>query len=369
MDVTLTPEQEEIRAAARRFLAKRCPIEHVRAMAGDPSGYDPSLWRQMAELGWTGLIVPDEHGGLGESFVDLCLLLEEQGRHLLPSPFLPTVALGAQTIARFGSPDQQADHLPAIAAGDRIVAIARAALWDSERTGISAERDRGGYVLRGEASLVDYAAAADVFVAIAELGGALSVFLVPAGTGGVSAQPILAADGVATCIVRFDGARLPEDAVLGKPGHGAPIARALASWGAVARCAELVGIGRRVLDMTVEYATDRVAFGKPIGTFQAVQHHLANMAVDVLTSGSITREAAWRVATGDPRAAESTSVAKAWTSDAIARVCALGHQVHGAIGFTKEHDLQLYTRRAKAAELAFGDAHYHRELVARQLGL
>lgn len=372
MDVTLTSEQEEICATARRFLAQRCPIAHVRAMAGHALGYDPSLWRQMSELGWLGLSVPDAHDGLGQSFVDLCLLIEQMGRHIVPSPFVSTVAVGAQAIARFGSADQQSRHLPAVAAGDRIIAIARTepgGSWDPSAVGVTATRDSGGYALEGVATLVDYAGVADVLVTIAELGGSLSAFLVPAGADGISTERLATLEGVASYRVLLDGARLSEDAVLGRPGQGEEIARAIAAWGTVARCAELVGIGQRVLDMTVEYATERVAFGQPIGSFQAVQHHCADMAVDVLSSGSITREAAWRVATGDPRAAETASIAKAWASDAIARVCALGHQVHGAIGFTAEHDLHLYSRRARAAELDFGDAAWHRAQLAAGFGL
>lgn len=372
MDVTLTEQQEEIRAAAARFLSDRCPLAHARAMAADDRGYDPRLWEQMAELGWLGLAVPDEYGGLGEGFLDLCLLIEEQGRHLVPSPFVTTVALGGQALARYATPDKRAEYLPAIADGQRIIGIARIGpdgSWDPKRVGVTATREQGGYTVDGAAAFVDYAGAADVFIAIAEMDGALTAFLVPATVDGIAAIVLDTNDGVRTHRVVFSQAQVSEDAVLGRVGQGDEIARALASWGAVARCAELVGIGRRVLEMTVAYATEREAFGSPIGTFQAIQHHCADMAVAVLSASSVAREAAWRVSADDAGADEAVHVAKAWASDAIAQVCALGHQVHGAIGFTAEHDLHLLTRRARGAELDFGDAGWHRSRLAARFGL
>ncbi len=372
MDVTLTPEQEEICAAARKLLAQRAGPAHVRALAGSARGYDPALWRQMAELGWLGLAVPDEHGGLGAGFVNLCLLVEEQGRAILPGPFLSTVVLGAQAIARFGSPEQQRAQLPAVADGERIIAVARTAPggdWEPTRVGVRAARDRDGYVLDGAAILVDYAHVADLVLVLARLDEALSAFLVPSGAAGMTVRAQHSIGDDRPHEVTFAGVQLSEDAVLGRPGQGEPIARALASWGAAARCAELVGIGQRVLEMTVEYATERTAFGAPIGTFQAVQHHCADMAAGVLASRAITREAVWRVAAGDADAEETVAVAKAWVSDAVARTSALGHQVHGAIGFTAEHDLHLFARRARVAELDFGDGAWHRAQVADQIGL
>ncbi len=372
MDVTLTPEQEEICAAARKLLARRAGPGHVRGLAGDARGYDPSLWREMAELGWLGLAVPEQHGGLGAGFIDLCLLVEEQGRAIVPGPFLSTVVLGARAIASFGSVAQQAAHLPAVAGGERIIAVARTAPggdWEPTAVAVTAARDRDGYLVDGAATLVDYAHVADLLLVVARLGDALSVFLVPAGTAGVAMRAEQSIGDDRPHEVTFTGVRLAEDAVLGRPRQGEPIARALAAWGAAARCAELVGIGQRVLEMTVDYAKERTAFGQPIGAFQAVQHHCADMAADILASRAITREAVWCVDAGDAAAGETVAVAKAWVSDAVARACALGHQVHGAIGFTAEHDLHLLARRARVAELDFGDGAWHRGQLADVIGL
>jgi len=371
MDLTPTEEHEQIRSAAREFLRAECPPAHVRAMEDDARGYSPELWAQMAGLGWLGLAVPEEHGGTGASYLDLCLLVEEQGRSLLPSPFVPTVVLAGQAIARFGSEAQRAEHLPAIANGGRVMGVARTspdASWNTGEVGVVVDRAGSGYVLDGAATLVEFANVADVLVVLAQHGGALEAFLVPGDAAGLITQPLRTLDFDNRHLVSFDRVRVSDDAVLGEPLGGAAIAEAIARWGTTARCAEMVGAAQRVLDMTVAYATDRIAFDRPIGSFQAIQHHCAEMAVDLLGARLVTWEAIWRVSEGLD-AEEAVSVAKTWVGDAVPRVCARGHQIHGAIGFTREHDLHLYTRRVRAAELDFGDAVWHRERVAQALGL
>jgi alkylation response protein AidB-like acyl-CoA dehydrogenase len=371
VDLTPTEEQEQIRAAAREFLQGECPPAHVRAMEDDERGYSPEVWVQMAELGWLGWVFPEEHGGGGASFLDLCLLVEEQGRSLLPSPFLPTVVLAGQAIGRFGSDEQRADHLPAIASGERVMGVARTgptASWVSSDVGVVFDRQGAGYVLEGAATLVEYANIADVLVVIAKHGDALGAFLVPGTAKGVIVESLRTVGADHRHRISFDGVRVSEDAVLGEPGRGVAIAESIARWGTAARCADMVGAAQHVLDMTVAYATERIAFDQPIGSFQAIQHHCAEMAVDLLGARLVTWEAIWRLSEGLD-AEEALSVAKTWVSDALPRLCARGHQIHGAIGFTREHELHLYMRHVRAAELDFGDAAWHRERVARALGL
>jgi alkylation response protein AidB-like acyl-CoA dehydrogenase len=371
MDLTPTEEQEQIRAAAREFLQGECSPAHVRSMEDDERGYSPEVWAQMAELGWLGWVFPEEHGGGGASFLDLCLLVEEQGRSLLPSPFLPTVVLAGQAIARFGSDSLRAEHLPAIASGEQVMGVARtgpAASWDTGDVGVVFDHQGADYVLEGAATLVEYANVADVLVVLARHGDALEAFLVPGDATGVIVEPLRTVAVDHRHCVSFDGVRVSEDAVLGEPGGGRTIAEAIARWGTAARCADMVGAAQQVLEMTVAYAKERVAFDQPIGSFQAIQHHCAEMAVDLLGARLVTWEAIWRLSEGLD-AEEALSVAKTWASDAVPRVCARGHQIHGAIGFTREHELHLYMRHVRAAELDFGDAAWHRERVAQTLGL
>lgn len=375
MDLRLSDEQELIKTTAREFLGSECPMAHVRAMEKDSRGYSPELWQKMAELGWMGLPFAEEHGGAGMSFLDLCILIEEQGRFLLPAPFFATVVLCGLPIARFGSEAQQNEHLEAIAAGGRVMTYAQAepgAPWGISGVEMTATADGDHYVLDGSKLFVPYAHEAHHLLVVARTGGSgedgLTLFLVDAASDGLTCRPLetIACDHQNE--VTFDGVRVPAADVLGRVDEGGPIARAIHEWGAAAQCAEILGGAEKVLERTVKYAGERVQFDRPIGTFQAVQHHCANMAVDVAGSRFLAYEAIWRLSEGLD-ASHQVSMAKSWVSDAYQRVCTLGHQVHGAIGFTEEDDLQLYSRHAKAAELAFGDGDYHCEQVARQLGL
>lgn len=372
MDLNLTEEQRLIRDAARDFLERECPSAHVRAMEKDQKGYSTDLWQAMAKLGWMGLALPEEYGGAESGFIELCVLIEEHGRSRCPSPFFSTV-LCSMAIVRFGNRKQQSELLPSIASGERILACADAGLvWDASGITLAARADGSDYVLDGTERFVAYAASADIFIIAARTGGrgekGITLFLVDAASHGIACEPLETIAGDRQYQLSFHGTRVPRSRVLGKVGKGWPIIELIRQWGAAARCAEMIGGAERVLEMTIEYAMVRQQFGKPIGSFQAIQHHCANMAVDVLSARFIAYEAIWRLSE-DIDAVAEVSMAKAWVSDAYQRICALGHQVHGAIGFTREHDLQLYTRNAKAAEVSFGDGDYHRESIARLLSL
>jgi len=319
MDLTLTEDQELIRRTAREFLAAHAAGASARAAAGDPAGWSSALWKEIVELGWTGLAFDSSLGG---GFLEACLLVEEFGRFAVPSPFATTVSCGMAV--------------------------------ESVREEITAGRIYTfASTVDGVADLVPYAADADGFVVAA----GDSVYLVDAAGVEVSRQDVVGLDP--RYRVRFPS--LPDSPL--------PVsAAAVRELGAAAVCAEMVGGAQAVLDRTVEYATQREQFGKPIGAFQAVQHHCANMAIDVLGSRFIAYEAIWRLGRGLPAATE-VAVAKSWVSEAYQRVCATGHQLHGAIGFTAEHDLHYYTRHAISTALAFGDADTHTEALAQQLGI
>ena len=374
MDLGLTEAQQMLRNSAREFLEAECGEAFVRAMEEDERGYTPESWQKIAQNGWLGLIFPEEYGGAGLEFLDLCVLLEETGGAMLPGPFFSTVVLGGMTILDAGSDDQKQRYLPGIAEGQVIATLALTepdVRWDAAGIRATAEPDGDGFALNGVKLFVPNAHVSDYLVVAARTGDAdedVSLFILSASAQGVSQTLLKTIASDRQSEVRFENVRVPRSALLGELNGGWPtIARTL-QWGAVGKCAEMVGNGQKVLDMTVEFVKQRIQFGRPIGSFQAIQHHCANMATDVEGSRYITSQAAWRLSEGLP-AENEVAMAKAWVSDAVRRVCATGHQCHGAIGFTKEHSMQLYSRRAKAAELAFGDSREHLERVAEAIGL
>ena len=375
MDLGLSEEQQMLQTSARDFLAKECPKSLVREMEEDDKGYSPDLWKKMAGLGWMGLPFPESVGGQGFSFLDLCVLIEEHGRALLPGPFFSTVVLCGMPIQEFGTDEQKKAHLPKIADGSAIWIYAQtepSATWESSGVELTATKSGSDYVLNGTKLFISYGHVADSYVVVARSGGSgdsgISVFIVDATSPGIKCEGLKTIASDFQQEITFKDVKVPAANLLGSEGDGWKIVQKIAEWGASGKCAEMVGGAQQVLEMSVEYAKQRVQFGRPIGSFQAIQHHCANMVTDVDGSRYIAYEAMWRVSEGLD-ASKEVSMAKAWVSDAYRRVCALGHQIHGGIGFTKEHDMQLYFRRAKAAELAFGDADYHRELVAQKLGI
>lgn len=371
MDLTLTDDQELIATTAREFLEARCPMAHVQEMAEDPAGYSSELWKEMADLGWVGMAFPEEHGGFGAGFLELCLVIEEMGRVLLPSPFVPTVVLAGMAVSSHGTEEQLASRLAAIASGETIFSYARAepdAGWRTTGSSVVAVSDGRDFSLSGSAMFVPYAHVADELVVVAQDpddADDLTVFLV--STDELSTEPLDTVDGHQYRVV-LEEVNVGSDRVLGEVGRGGEVVETVTAYGAAAKCAEMAGGAQRVLDMTVQYAAERTQFGSPIGSFQAIQHHCANMGVDVLSSRLQAYEAIWRLSEGLDASAE-VSMAKAWVSEAYRRVCSLGHQVHGAIGFTREHDLHHYLRHAVACELAFGDGDHHWGLIADHLGL
>ena len=374
MDLGFNEEQEMLRRIAREFLDAECPKAHVRAMEEDEKGSSPELWKKMAELGWVGLIIPEKYGGAGGTFLDMVVLGEEMGRALLPSPFLPTAVCASMLIQELGSEAQRQSLLPQIANGEKIVALALtepSATYQPEGIELRAAKDGNDFRLSGTKLFVAHAHIADQLIVVARTGNVpedISLFLVEANTPGISVSPFKTISGERQAEITFNNARVPASGVLGEVNKGwEPLQKVLQA-ATVFQCAEMAGGAHKVVEMSVDYAKTRVQFGRPIGSFQAIQHYCANMITDADGIKFLAYEAAWRVSEGLP-AAKEVSMAKAWASDAYRRVTALGHQIHGGIGFTKDHDMQLYYRRAKAAELNLGDADFHREVVAQKIGL
>ena len=377
MDLDFSKEQKILMASARDFLKKECPKELVREMKDDERGYPPSLWKKMADLGWLGVIIPEECGGTGGDFLDLSILLEAMGEACLPGPFFSTVVLGGMAIQLAGSSAQKDLLLGKIADGSLILTLALAEpgnWYGASKVSMRAVEQEDEFIINGTKLFVENAHIADYIICVARTDegesddAGLSLFLIDGNNPGIKCNLLQSFAYDKQCEVVFENVRIPKDSILGAPGRAAGILETLQERAAVGKCAELVGCTKLSFDMTIAYAKEREQFGRPIGSFQAVQHHCANMAVDVDSSRFLTYQAAWKIAEGLPVAKEA-AMAKAWTSDASCRVTRLAHQIHGAIAFCEEHDLHLYYRRAKAGAVAFGDGEYHLEKVARELGL
>lgn len=375
MDLGLNETQQMLKNSAREFLQAECPDTYVRAMEEDQRGYTPDMWQKIAEQGWLGLIFPEEYGGVGLTYLDLSVLLEEMGRALLPGPFFSTIVMGGMAIMDAGTDEQKRRLLPQICDGQHIVTLALtepSARWDAAGIQTTAAQNAdGAWTLNGTKLFVPNAHVADTYIVAARTGDAerdITLFFVPGDADGVTQTLLKTIASDRQSEITLDGVSLPAEAALGEVNKGWDTIEKVLAWGAIGKCAEMVGGAEQVLEMTVEYAKQRTQFGRPIGSFQAIQHHCANMATDVEGSRYITYQAAWLLSEGEA-AAQEVAMAKAWVSDAYRRICALGHQCHGAIGFTKEHNMQLYSRRAKAAELAFGDTDFHLETVADGLGI
>jgi alkylation response protein AidB-like acyl-CoA dehydrogenase len=378
MDFGFNQEQELLRNTARKFLENECTSEFVRARMAEPAGVTDAFWTKLAEQGWTGLVYPEEFGGTGLGFVDLTVLMEEMGRAVMPGPFFSTL-LGGLTILEAGSAAQKKEWLTKIAGGEAKAALAFTepnARWDAAAVAVTAREAGRKYTLSGTKLFVLDAHVADVIVVVARTRESkrpeegLSLFLVPKGARGLTVKLLPTMDQTRKlCEVKFDDVVVGAEALLGpRDGAWAPLARVL-DRATVALCAEMCGGAQRVLDMTTEYAKIRIAFGKPIGSYQGVKHKAADMLVESENAKSLTYYAAWAVDENVPEAPLAASMAKAYASDAFRKIAGAGIQLHGGIGFTWEHDLHLYFKRAKSSEFTFGDASYHRERVAQLINL
>ena len=374
MDLGLNEAQQMLKNSAQEFLEAECPDTYVREMEEDENGYTSEMWQKLAEQGWLGLIIPEKYGGVELEFQDLAILLEEMGRYMLPGPYFSNVVLGGMSIMDSGTEEQKQEYLPRLAEGQIIVTLALnepSGRWDAEGIQLSATENGDDYTLNGTNLFVPNAHVSDYIVVAARTGSGendISLFIVSSQTNGVNQTLLKTIASDRQSEVSFDNVSVSSSSLLGEKNQGWKTIEKVLKWGAIGKCAEMSGGGQSVLDMTVEYAKQRTQFGRPIGTFQAIQHHCANMATDVEGAKFITYQAAWMLSEGLP-ADREVAMAKAWVSDSYKRVCALGHQSHGAIGFTKEHNMQLYSRRAKAAELAFGDSDLHLDKVAEIIGL
>jgi alkylation response protein AidB-like acyl-CoA dehydrogenase len=368
MDFDLSKPQKLLKESARALLARECGPGRVRELMETETAQDERLWQSLADQGWTGLAVPEEHGGLGLGLVEMAAVAEEMGRACLPGAFLSTL-LAAALVERAGSAEQRAKYLGPVAAGELKATVALledGASWDVGAVRLGAARDGGTFSLTGRKLFVPDAAAADVIICVARDGDSLVLLPVERGAEGLSVKAMPSMDSTRKLYeVGFEGVRVAGGDALGADGDARGALGGALDVATAMLCAEMVGGMQWVLDATVEYAKTRQQFGRPVGSFQAVQHMCADMLLMTESARSAAYYAAWALTENDPKASAAVAIAKAYCSDAYREVANRGVQVHGGIGFTWEHDLQLYYKRSKSSETLFGDANYHRERIAR----
>ena len=376
MHLEFTTEQDELRDGVRAMLARECPMSLVREVVEKGTTLD-ALWSQMVELGWPALTVPEPAGGLGMGTVELAVVVEELGRVLAPGPFVPTVTQFAPVVAEAGSPEQQERFLGGIAAGEltgTLALVEESGSIDAGRVTTTATPDGDGFVLEGAKEMVVEASTADEIAVIAGTPGThgddgVGAFVV--SRANVRLDPVDALDATRPLArVTLDGVRIGADRALGDPGPATAAAvRRAVEVAATALAVETVGAAQAIFDITLAYAKQREQFGAPIGSFQAIKHKFADMLVALERARATSYFAALTIAEDDGRRALATSTAKAAAGDCAALLAKEGIQIHGGIGYTWEHDMHLYVRRAKSSSLLFGNAAQHRARVADLIGL
>lgn len=373
MPYVLTEEQESFRASLRRFLETHSDEDAVRRLAESRTGYDAEVWRQMADqLGLQAIAVPEEHGGFGLGQRDLSLAFEEMGRVLYGGPYLATVALAVNALRASGDTAACATHLPSIASGERTATLAfteEDGDWDAATIRTRARRADGEYRLDGVKSFVLDGVVADLLLVLATTDAGPSLFAVDAGQAGDGLERTeLPRLDLTRRLARIELSDVPATLV-GEDGSGRDVVERTRAWAGVALAAEQLGGIQRCLDMAVDYAKQRVQFGRPIGSFQAIKHKCAEMSLRLEAARSAVLYASWCADEQPESLAEEASVAQAYCSETYSSAAAEMLQIHGGIGFTWEHAAHLYLRRAKSSELFLGDGRYHREQVLEHVGL
>jgi len=369
--------QNILKESARKLLSNECTTEFVREIADGTREFPEELWEKMAELGWMTLLIPEEYGGSGFNFLDLSVILYEMGYHCMPGPFFSTVVEGGLSVLEAGTPAQKTTILPEIAEGKHKLTLAwleTGGVYGREGIALSAVREDDRFVLTGTKLFVQNAHSADTIICAARTADTsgtsdgITLFLVDSKLKGLDVTRLPTMSGDRQCEVRFNRVEVPETCILGKLNQGWTALDSVLRKSAVATCAEMTGGAEKVMDIVIPYAKGRKQFGRPIGAFQSIQHHCANMLTFAETIKFMTFQAAWRITEGVFSEMDA-SICKAWASDAYRQVVALGHQVVGGVGFMEEFDLQLYFKHAKCAQQRFGDGDFHRERVAEAMGL
>ena len=371
----LTEEQSMLRDAARTWTQEKSPVSAFRKMrdSGQPLGYDPAAFAEMAEMGWTGVIIPEEYGGSDFGYLSLGLVLEETGRTLTASPLLATALAAASALILGGSDAQKEAWLPKLASGEAVatLAIEEGPHHAPEKVALAATKSGAGYTLSGKKVFVLEGMAANVFVVSARTSGkpgdkdGVTLFLVPSDAKGVTRAQLKLADSRGAANVSFDNVQVGADAVLGEEGKGFPLLEKVLDRARAGLAAEMLGSAAQAFDTTLDYLKTRVQFGQVIGSFQALQHRAAKMFTDLELARSCVEAALAAIDNDSPDVPELVSLAKAKVGDTLHLVSNEMVQMHGGIGMTDAHDAGFYLKRARAAEATFGGQAYHRDRYAR----
>ena len=378
MALVLNEEQVMLKESAAGFLAEKASVAQLRALrdSGDERGFSAAVWQDMAEMGWAGIAIPEEFGGLGYGYTGLGLVLEQAGRNLSATPLQSTVLVAATVIAELGSEQQKQEQLPAIAAGDKLVSLAlqEGAHHAPLQCELSAEPQGDGYVLNGEKVLVLDASAADAFIVIARTAGApgdeqgLTAFLVDARSAGLAVQRRSMVDSRNAGALLFDNVRVPADNVLGERGAAwSGLSRAL-DIANIGLAAELLGVSLEAFERTVGYLKERKQFGRVIGSFQGLQHRAAELFAELELARSIVLQALHAIDAGEQDLSLQASAAKAKLCEVAQRATNEAIQMHGGIGMTDEHEIGFFIKRARVVQHLFGDYNYHLDRFAQRNG-
>jgi alkylation response protein AidB-like acyl-CoA dehydrogenase len=371
MNFAFSDEQEELRTAVRRFLAEKSPETEVRRLMETTEGYDPAVWRQMADqLGLQSLTIPEEFGGSGFTYVELLVVLEEMGAALLCAPFFSSVALAANALLTSGDDEAKKSYLPGIASGETIATLAITednGKWDFGGIELAATKKGDGWVLDGHKMFVIDGHVANLIIVAARTAAGVTLFAVAGDAPGLTRTALPTMDQTRKQ-ARLEFSGTPATLIGTDGGAEAGLSKTL-DLAAVALAAEQVGGAQHVLDASVEYAKTRIQFGRPIGSFQAIKHKCADMLLEVESAKSAAYYAAWAAAEDSDELPVVASLAKSYCSEAYFHSAAENIQIHGGIGFTWEHPAHLYFKRAKSSELLLGDPSYHRELLAQRIGI
>jgi alkylation response protein AidB-like acyl-CoA dehydrogenase len=374
MPLALDAEAQLVRDTALDFFATKAPVAALRMLRDDkdPSGYAPALWREMAALGWAGFLVPEEHGGSAFGCLGLGLVLEAAGRTLAATPLVATALLGAAALTLGGSAAQQAEHLPALAEGKRLVALAleEGPHHAPNRIATAATRQGAGWRLTGEKRFVLDGHIADLLIVAARTSGSrddragITLFLVPGDAAGVKRTRLAMVDNRNAATVRLDDVAVGADSVLGPVDGGADLLDAILDRGRAGLAAEMLGSAAEAFERIVQYLKDRKQFGVPIGSFQALKHRAAQMFCELELTRSAVLAALSAIDDRANNASQLASLAKAKAGDTVFLVSNEGIQMHGGIGMTDEHEIGFFLKRARVAQATFGDAPFHRDRYA-----
>jgi hypothetical protein len=374
MDLGLSEIQKMLQESSRSYLEENCTMSFIRAMESDDIGITEEIWKNMSEMGWLGLMIPEEYGGSGFKFEDMSILLEEMGRVALSGPFFSTAVVGVQSLLISGNESQKKELLPKISSGQIKLSLAfnesTGSFDESEISNTVATKNQNGWTLNGEKLFVNDAIGSDYFIVASksENNEGISLFLVPSNTEGIEIEKMESIGGDKIFKVKFNEIKLDDTQLLGEENQGWETLSQLFSYGASGKSSEMSGASSKVMDMTLDYIKDRKQFDRPIGSFQAVQHHAADMAILTKVSTQFARKAAWKLSNSNDFTLDINR-SKAYVSKSFHDICQISHQLHGAIGYTWDYDLQVFTRKMQHQKLAFGDSDYHHKKISNELEL